>query len=406
MLCESPELLAEASYFDHAAITPLREEAHTAMCELAGDMGNPSSVHSVGRRARCHVEEARESIAELLGARPSEVIFVASGTEADNLALKGMALARAEQGYRRLLLSAVEHHSVTDAATWLASYRHDVFGVDLDVLPVDQAGRVELSVVRERLHQSDIPLLMTVMAANNEVGTVQPVAELADAAAAAGVPFHVDAVQAVTHMQLDFSHPGITTMSVASQKFGGPTGIGVLLARRDAPLVPLFHGGGQERGLRAGTQNVLGIVGMAAALQAAVARQADETARLVALRHKLITGLHKVCDDVIINGPEKATEGADSPVLPGIVSASFPGCEGDALLMLLDGKGISVSLGAACTAGVAHASEVLLAMGVPEPQARGTLRLSMGHTTTPQHVDDLLQALPEAVERARLAGLA
>lgn len=286
MLCESPELLAAASYFDHAAITPLREEALTAMRELAGDTGNPSSVHSVGRRARCHVEEARESIAELLGARPSEVIFVGSGTEADNLALKGMALARAGQGYHRLLLSAVEHHSVTDAASWLARFRHDVFGVDLDVLPVDQTGRVELDVVRERLHQADTPLLMTVMAANNEVGTVQPVAALADAAAAAGVPFHVDAVQAVTHMQLDFSHPGITTMSVASQKFGGPTGIGVLLARRDAPLVPLLHGGGQERGLRAGTQNVLGIVGMAAALETAVACQADETARLVALRDR------------------------------------------------------------------------------------------------------------------------
>lgn len=406
MLCESPESLAEASYFDHAAITPLREEALTAMCELASDMGNPSSVHSVGRRARCHVEEARESIAELLGARPSEVVFVGSGTEADNLALKGMALARAGQGRRRLLLSAVEHHSVSDAATWLATYHDNAFGVELDVLPVDTTGRVDVDVVHERLHQEDTPLLMTVMAANNEVGTVQPIAELAAAAAETGVPFHVDAVQAVTHMQIDFTHPGITTMSVAAQKFGGPTGIGVLLARREAPLVPLFHGGGQERGLRAGTQNVLGIVGMAAALKVAVARREEETAHLVALREQLITGLHSVCDDVIINGPENATAEPDSPVLPGIVSASFPGCEGDALLMLLDGKGISVSLGAACTAGVAHASEVLLAMGVPEPQARGTLRLSMGHTTTSDHVDELLRALPEAVERARLAGLA
>lgn len=406
MLCEDPESLANAAYFDHAAITPLRPEALEAMCTLASDIGNPSSVHSVGRRARCHLEEARESIADNLGARPSEVIFVSSGTEADNLALKGMALQRAGQECHRLLLSAVEHHSVSDTAKWLSDYRHHYFGIDLDILPVDAEGRVLPDVVAERLNQDDVPLLLTVMAANNETGTVQPITELADLALSHDVPFHVDAVQAATHIPVDFSHPGITTMSVASQKIGGPTGVGVLLARRDALLIPLFHGGGQERGLRPGTQNLLGIVGMAAALRSAIAQQHEETVRLVALRKRLIDGLHAAVDDVIINGPEEATCGADTPVLPGIVSATFPGCEGDALLMLLDGKDVSVSLGAACSAGVAQASEVLLAMGIPAQQARGTLRLSMGYTTTEEHIDTLLHALPQVVERARLAGLA
>ena len=193
MLCEDPESLANAAYFDHAAITPLRPEALEAMCTLASDIGNPSSAHSVGRRARCHLEEARESIADNLGARPSEVIFVSSGTEADNLALKGMALQRAGQECHRLLLSAVEHHSVSDTAKWLSDYRHHYFGIDLDILPVDAEGRVLPDVVAERLNQDDVPLLLTVMAANNETGTVQPITELADLALSHDVPFHVDA---------------------------------------------------------------------------------------------------------------------------------------------------------------------------------------------------------------------
>ncbi|ORW42996.1 cysteine desulfurase [Mycobacterium paraense] len=393
-------------YLDHAATTPMHPAAIEAMTAVLGTVGNASSLHTSGRAARRRIEESRELIAAKLGARPSEVIFTAGGTESDNLAVKGIYWARraADPRRRRIVTSAVEHHAVLDSVNWLAEHE----GAEVTWLPTAADGSVSVTALREALTRHDDVALVSVMWANNEVGTVLPVAELAAVAAEFGVPMHSDAVQAVGQLPVDFAASGLSAMSVTAHKFGGPPALGALLLRRDVACVPLSHGGGQERDIRSGTPDVAGAVGMAAAARIAVEGLEPNAARVRALRDRLVEGVLAGIDDVSLNGardPSPAT-GRYPQRLPGNAHFTFRGCEGDALLMLLDANGIECSTGSACTAGVAQPSHVLTAMGADPASARGSLRLSLGHTSVDADVDAVLQVLPGAVDRARRAALA
>jgi cysteine desulfurase len=389
-----------AVYLDHAATTPMMPEAIAAMSEELGHLGNPSSLHNAGRRARRVVEESREQIAEAYGARPSEVIFTSGGTEADNLAVKGLYWARqAGDGRRRRVLAPeLEHHAVLDSVEWLASHE----GAEAVWLPVDGTGLVTPGVLREAI--GDDPgsvALISVMWANNEVGTVQPIAELAAVAREYRIPFHTDAVQAAGQLPVLFAASGTDALSITGHKLGGPVGAGALLLARGVRPVPVLHGGGQESDVRSGTLDAPAIRGFAVAAQLAVKRRDDEAVRLAALRDELIGRVRAAVPDAILNG---ASPGPGR--LPGNAHFSFPGCEGDALLMLLDAKGIACSTGSACTAGVAQPSHVLLAMGADEARARGSLRFSLGATSTQADVAAVGEVIGEAVERARRANRA
>lgn len=387
-----------AVYLDHAATTPMHPAAVEAMTSVLTTVGNASSLHTSGRAARRRMEEARETLAHLLGARPSEVIFTAGGTESDNLAIKGIFWARrdADPRRRRIVTAPVEHHAVLDAVEWLAEHE----GAEVSWLPVDADGAVAPEDLRAVLAAHDDVALVSVMWANNEVGTISPIADLAAVAAEFDVPIHSDAIQAVGHIPVDFAASGLSAMSVAAHKFGGPTGVGALVLRRDTACVPVLHGGGQERDVRSGTPDVAASVAMAAAAKVAVEALAENSARVSALRDRLIAGVQAGIEDVDVNGAEGDNR------LPGNAHFTFRGCEGDALLMLLDAKGVECSTGSACTAGVAQPSHVLLAMGADPAAARGSLRLSLGHTSTDADVDAALQVLPAAVQRAREAALA
>ncbi|OMC54671.1 cysteine desulfurase [Mycobacterium sp. IS-836] len=385
-------------YLDHAATTPMHPAAIEAMTAALGTVGNASSLHTSGRAARRRIEESRELIAEKLGARPSEVIFTAGGTESDNLAVKGIYWARrgAEPRRRRIVTSEVEHHAVLDSVNWLVEHED----AEVTWLPTAPDGSVSAAALREVLTRHDDVALVSVMWANNEVGTVMPAAELAAVAAEFGVPMHSDAIQAIGQLPVDFTASGLSAMSVAAHKFGGPPAVGALLLRRDVACVPLSHGGGQERDIRSGTPDVAGAVGMAAAARIAVDGLAANGARLRTLRDRLVEGVLTGIDDVVVNGA------ADPLRLPGNAHFTFRGCEGDALLMLLDANGIECSTGSACTAGVAQPSHVLIAMGADPASARGSLRLSLGHTSVDADIDAVLGVLPGAVDRARRAALA
>ena len=386
-------------YLDHAATTPIHPRAAEAMAAHLGVTGNASSLHAAGRLARRVVEESRESIAAAFGARPSEVVFTSGGTESDNLAVKGIFWARRAADPRRVrvLASAVEHHAVMDSAEWLAAAE----GAQITWLPVDAAGRVDPATLREALAASvDEVALVSVMWANNEVGTVQPVAELADIAHEFGVPLHTDAVQAVGQLPVDFAVSGVDAMTVTGHKFGGPIGAGVLLLGRDVDCVPVLHGGGQERDVRSGTLDVPAVAALAAAAELAVKEQPVRAERLRAMRDDLVTRVRAAVPDALLNGDESLDPARR---LPGNAHFSFAGCEGDALLMLLDARGIECSTGSACSAGVARPSHVLLAMGQDEARARGSLRFTLGHTSVPGDVDALVEAISPVVERARAA---
>ncbi len=384
-------------YLDHAATTPMLPEAIAAMTEELGHLGNPSSLHNAGRRARRVVEESREQLAEVFGARASEVIFTSGGTEADNLAVKGLFWARraADERRDRVLTTSIEHHAVLDSVRWLT----DAEGACPQWLPVDGRGIVGPDVLRAAL-SVDPPsaAVVSVMWANNEIGAVQPVAALAAVAHEFGVPFHTDAVQAAAQLPVNFTDSGADAMTVTAHKLGGPVGVGALLLGRGVAPVPVLHGGGQERDIRSGTLDAPAIRAFAVAAMTAAKRRDDEIARLTALRDELIRQVLAAVPDAILNGPESGPER-----LPGNAHFSFPGCEGDALLLLLDAKGIACSTGSACTAGVAEPSHVLLAMGADEVRARGSLRFSLGHTSTQADVDALGAAIGDAVTRARRA---
>jgi len=387
---------AAMAYLDHAATTPMLPEAVEAYAAAAGSVGNASSLHAPGRAARRTVEEARERVAAALGARPSEVIFTGGGTESDNLAVKGIFWARRAADHRRKLVvaSAAEHHAVLDAVEWLGRFE----GADVTWLPVDPVGRVRSDVLRGVLDcHGDEVALVTAMWANNEVGTAQPVADLAAMSAEYGIPFHTDAIQAIGQVGVDFAACGASALTATGHKLGGPTGVGALLLGRDVGCMPLLHGGGQERDVRSGTLDVAGIAAFAVAVEMAVKGQQEYAARVGSLRDELVAGVRAAVPDAVLNGDP-------SDRLPGNAHFSFPGCEGDALLLLLDAQGIACSTGSACSAGVAQPSHVLIAMGADEALARSTLRFSLGHTSTAAEVEQLVAALPGAVERARRAG--
>jgi cysteine desulfurase len=384
--------LTSSVYLDHAATTPMLPAAIEAMTAQLGATGNPSSLHASGRHARRVVEESRERIAQALGCRPGEVVFTSGGTEADNLALKGLWWSR---GRRRILATSVEHHAVLDPLHWLAEHE----GAEVELLPVDGGGRLHVDALRESVERDPGSVaLVSVMWANNEVGTLQPLDEVVAIAAGHGIPLHTDAVQAVGAVPVDFATSGVDALTLTGHKVGGPFGVGALLVRRELELTPLVHGGGQERDVRSGTIDTPAIAGFAAAVEAAVKEQATTHDRLAALRDQLVRRVLEVVPDAVPNGdPDRR--------LPGHAHLRFPGCEGDSLLMLLDARGIECSTGSACNAGVPQASHVLLAMGCTDDEARGSLRFSLGHTSTQADVDALVEAIGPVVERARAAGV-
>ena len=385
-------------YLDHAATTPMVPAALEAMTAHLATAANPSSLHASGRRARRVVEESRETIARALGCRPGEVVLTSGGTEADNLAVKGIYWSRRAADPRRvrILTTSVEHHAVLDPLDWLAEHH----GAHVELLPVDADGRLDLAALRASIERDpDGVALVSVMWANNEVGPRQPVTDVVALAAEHAIPVHTDAVQALGVLPVDFAASGVDAMTVTGHKVGGPHGAGALVVRREVGVVPLVHGGGQERDIRSGTLDAPAIAGFAAAVELAVARQAEHAARLAGLRERLVAGVREVVPDAVLNGP--GPDAWDAERLPGNVHLSFPGCEGDSLLMLLDARGIECSTGSACSAGVPQASHVLLAMGREDAAARSSLRFSLGHTSTEDDVAAVVEAIGPCVERAR-----
>ena len=383
------------AYLDHAATTPMRAEAVAVVIAELTRTGNPSSVHGSGRAARRIVEDARELVAARLGADPAEVVFTGGGTEADNLAVKGAYWARRDAGRRDVLVSAVEHHAVGDAALWLAQTQ----GAQVALLDVDGSGRLDLAAYGAAL--SPRTAVVSVMWANNEVGTVQPVAEVAEAARAAGAVVHSDAVQAVGHVPVDFAASGLDLLTLTAHKLGGPVGVGALLARRSTALTSVQHGGGQERDVRSGTLDVVGAAGFAAALDVAVTTLEAEAVREVALREELYARVRAAVPDALRYGAASAQDPAAG--LPGVLSIGLPGAPGDAVVMLLDAAGVDVSTGSACSSGVTAVSHVLTALGVSDADARSVVRFSLGHTTTTADLERVSAVLPDVVARARAA---
>ncbi|TDQ03534.1 MULTISPECIES: cysteine desulfurase family protein [unclassified Leifsonia] len=382
-------------YLDHAATTPMRPEAIAAYTEAMGVVGNPSSIHSQGQQARRMLEEARETVAASLGADPIEVVFTSGGTEAINLAIKGMFWARNDGARRpRILVPGGEHHATVDTVEWLERAE----GAEISWLALDGDG---LILVPERIAGDDAALL-TFLAVNNEVGTIQPVSALAAVARSAGVPVHVDAVAAYGHLPIDFAELGVDALSVSAHKIGGPVGIGALVLSRASTVVPLIHGGGQQRQVRSGTQDVAAAVSFATAARLAEAEREAETARLSALRDRLITGVRAAVPEAVLSGPDPVS----GERVASNAHFTFPGAQGDSLLFLLDLAGVSVSTGSACQAGIPEPSHVLLSMGRGETEARSALRFTLGRGSTDADVDALLAALPGAYAQASRAGLA
>ena len=380
------------------------DEAVVAMTDALRRTGNASSLHTAGRRARRDVEEARERIGAAVGARPSEVVFTTGGTESDNMAVKGLYWSRRASDPQRVrvLVSSIEHHAVLDSAQWLAEHED----AEVELLEVDEVGRVRPETLRAALaHKPERVALVSVMWANNEVGTVNPIRELAAIAHDFGIPMHTDAVQAVGVLPVDFSASGVDALTLTGHKLGGPIGAGVLLLGREVALTPLLHGGGQERDVRSGTLDTPAVVGLATAVELAAGGSARRAATLAGLRDDLVGKILATVPDATVNGDPGTgvVEGGPSR-LPGNAHLSFPGCEGDSLLMLLDAHGIECSTGSACTAGVAQPSHVLLAMGADEAVARSSLRFSLGHTSTSSDVDAVVAVIGAVVERARRAG--
>jgi cysteine desulfurase len=379
-------------YLDHAATTPMVPEAVEAMTRELTRVGNASSLHASGRFARRVVEESREAIAAQVGAQPSELIFTSGGTESDNLAIKGAYWSGIEVGRCRVVTSALEHHAVLDSVAWLGRSA----AAEVGYVPVDPAGRIEVSALADAVDARTA--LVSVMWANNEVGTLQPVRQVAAVAAEHGAVSHSDAVQAVGHIEVDFAASGLDLLSFTAHKLGGPYGIGALLARRELRLAPILHGGGQEREVRSGTLDVAATAGFAAALEVAMRNRVREEQRTRELRRDLVSAVLAAIPWAVPYGPT-----VEGDRLPGIANIGFPGCPADAILMLLDSAGIDCSTGAACSAGVSQPSHVLLALGHSEDDARSALRFSLGHSSTPGDVASLAAALPQAVHRAKAA---
>jgi cysteine desulfurase len=374
-------------YLDHNATTPLHPDVLAAVTAAYTRFGNPSSLHGPGRAARQALEEARSVVALAVGATDKDVVvFTSGGTEADNLALKGVAFGQAARG-RHLIVSSVEHHAVLHAAAWLATQ-----GFEVTRLPVDAEGRLDPDDLRRALRPDTI--LVSLMHGNNETGVLFPVADLAALCRGRGVAFHTDAVQSLGKAPLDWTALGPDLVSLSAHKIQGPPGIGALLVRRGLRMQPLLHGGSQERSRRAGTENVPAAVGFATAAQRAVANLAGTVARLRALRDRLEDGLRAAVPDVLVNG-----RGAER--LPHTSNLAFLGLEAESLILALDLEGIAISSGAACSSGSLEPSHVLSAMGLPRARVQASVRFSLGPGTTPQEIEHVLAVVPEVVQRMR-----
>jgi cysteine desulfurase len=379
-------------YLDNAATTPVDPRVFEAMRPYwLEDWGNPSSVYSVGRRARRALDDARDRIAQLLNCRANEIVFTSCGSESDNLAIRGAALAQAEQhGWKHVVTSRIEHHAVLHACQWLEQH----LGFSVTYLEVDAQGRVEPATVAEAVRPDTA--LVSIMYANNEIGTVQPIAEIGRAAKSAnsGTLFHTDAVQAGGLLPIDVQAMGVDLLALSGHKFYAPKGIGLLYVRRGTPLVHQVSGGGQERGVRAGTENVAYIVGMARALELAHAESERRVAHVSRLRDRLIDGVQARIAGVRLTGHPTQR-------MPNSASFTIAGADGESLLLNLDQEGICASSGSACTSGTLEISHVLRALRLPEEEARGSLRLTTGVRTTDADVDRLLEVLPAIVDRVR-----
>jgi len=385
-------------YLDHAATTPMRPAAIEAMAAHLADVGNPSSLHASGRHARRVVEESRETIARAMNCRPVEVVFTSGGTDADNLAVKGIYWSRRAQDARRtrVISTTVEHHAVLDPLHWLGEHE----GAEVELVPVDDRARLDVEALRAAVERDpESVALVTVMWANNEVGTLQPIEEVVAIAAAHGIPVHTDAVQAVGAVPVDFAASGVDALTLTGHKLGGPYGVGALIVRREVEVTPLAHGGGQERDIRSGTLDTPGIAALAVAVELSVKEQPAHAERVGALRDDLVRRVIEQVPDAHLHGAPLDSE--ELRRLPGNAHIGFPDCEGDSLLMLLDARGIECSTGSACSAGVPQPSHVLLAMGCDEEQARHSLRFTLGHTSTAADVDALVREIGPVVERAR-----
>ena len=374
-------------YADNAATTKMSRVAIDAMLPYMETVfGNPSSLHSIGQRAKEALTDARETIAACLNASPKEIYFTSGGSEADNQALLSMAALGARRGKKHIISTAFEHHAVLHTLKKLEKQ-----GFEVELLPVGPIGTVTAAQVAAALRPDTC--LVTVMYANNEIGSILPIAEIGAVCREHGVPFHTDAVQAAGHLPIDVQAQSIDLLSLSAHKFHGPKGIGVLYARQGLPLVNVIEGGAQERGKRAGTENLPAIMGMAAALKDACSRMQENAEKVSALRGRLIAGLSKI--------PHSALNGDPVHRLPGNVSFCFEGIEGESLLLLLDAKGICASSGSACTSGSLDPSHVLLAIGRTHEVAHGSLRLSLCETNTEAEIDYMLQEIPPVVEYLR-----
>jgi cysteine desulfurase len=381
-----------AIYLDHAATTPLRREVLDAMLPyLTTEFGNPSSAHAFGRQARAALDEAHERIAARLSAEPREIVLTSGGTEANNLALKGAAWAGKAQGHR-IVTSSIEHHAVGHTLRYL-----EKFGFEVVELPVDRYGRVDPADIERAI--TDKTILVSVMLANNEVGTLQPIAEIGKRVRTRkGVLFHVDAVQAAPYVELDVDRLGVDFLSIAAHKFEGPKGVGALYVRHGTHIVAQQQGGEQERHRRAGTENVAGAVGLAAAFDLVAEERVETNRRLRKLRDRLKTAV------LAVDGAELT--GHPNERLPGLLSIIGRDTDGTAVALSLDLEGICASVGSACTTGSTEVSHVLTAMGYPEDEARGSLRLSLGRTTTEEEIETASEVVPRVLASMRVGQVA
>ena len=374
-------------YLDNSATTPVKPEVLEAMLPyLKDEYGNPSSIYRKAAAAEIAVRTAREQVAEALGASANEIFFTACGTEADNWAIKGVALANQKKG-KHIITSQIEHHAVLHTVQYL-----EKMGFSVTVLPVDGEGKVSPDALRDAIREDTV--LVSIMMANNEIGTVQPIRELAAIAKEKGVLFHTDAVQAVGSLAIDVKELGVDLLSISAHKFGGPKGVGALYIKRGTRIDNFMHGGAQERNRRGGTENVAGIAGLGKAISLATANIKEKAARITALRDKLIAGIEKEIPHIRFNGHR-------TDRLPGNVNFCFQYIEGEALLLRLDAKGIAASSGSACTSGSLDPSHVLLALGLPHEIAHGSLRLSIGEQNTEEEIDYVLKVLPDIVNTLR-----
>ena len=383
-------------YLDNAATTPISEVALQAFIEQSRQLGNPSSLHTYGRKVRKDVEEAREKLAGLIGCHSSEIIFTGSGTEANNLAIKGAYWHRNQGGKQRnvIVISAFEHHAVLDPARWLEDFE----GAELVEIPVTREGFVNLSELRNViLERHDEIALISIMHSNNEVGTVQPMDDISKIAQEFKIPLHTDAVQSLGKVPLSFKELELFAMTISAHKVGGPIGVGALILQKGIDITPILHGGGQERDIRSGTVNAAGIIAFVAATQSAMRDLESNAVKISALRRKLVAAIQAEISDATLNG---VLEGA---TLPGIANISFPNTESDALLLLFDAEGIACSTGSACSAGVQEASHVLMAMGLSEKEARSSLRFSLGTGNSDSDIEYLQTCIKRVIDRARAA---